>query len=131
MTEPAETKKPTASRPWRQVLRTAVTERAAFRDARRQALPWLAWLRRRTRSSELWLIAVATVVGLAAGALAVLQAKLAHGAQVRLFGFDPDERLSAQAMVEPGRRPRRPESAHEPTEPRPARRRQPAGPGMA
>lgn len=103
MTEPAETKKPTASRPWRQVLRTAVTERAAFRDARRQALPWLAWLRRRTRSSELWLIAVATVVGLAAGALAVLQAKLAHGAQVRLFGFDPDERLSAQAMVEPWR----------------------------
>jgi CIC family chloride channel protein len=106
MSEPAETTKPdpaAASRPWRRVLRTALTERAAFRDARRQALPWLAWLRRRTRSSELWLIAVATVVGMAAGALAVLQAKIAHGTQVWLFAFDPDQRLSAQASVEPWR----------------------------
>jgi CIC family chloride channel protein len=87
--------------PWRGVLRTALTERAAFRQASRQVVPWLAWLRRRTRSSELWVIAVATVVGLVAGALAVLQAKIAHGVQVRLFGFDPDERLSAQAAVHP------------------------------
>ncbi|USQ94650.1 chloride channel protein [Caulobacter sp. RL271] len=94
---------PAASRPWRHVLRTALTERAAFREAGRSALPWLAWLRRRTRSSELAVIAVATVVGLAAGALAVLQAKIAHGTQVRLFGFDPDERLSAQAVVAPWR----------------------------
>lgn len=106
MSEPAETTKPdpaAASRPWRQVLRTALTERAAFRDARRQALPWLAWLRRRTRSSELWLIAVATVVGSTAGALAVLLGKVAHTTQVWLFAFNPDERLSAQAMVEPWR----------------------------
>ena len=106
MSEAAETTKPDPaadSRPWRRVLRTALTERAAFRDARRQALPWLAWLRRRTRSSELWLIAVATVVGMTAGTLAVLQAKLAHGTQVWLFAFDPDERLSAQAMVAPWR----------------------------
>ncbi|PIB96387.1 chloride channel protein [Caulobacter sp. X] len=106
MTEPAETTKPdpaAESRHWRQVLRTALTERAAFRDARRQALPWLAWLRRRTRSSELWLIAVATVVGSTAGALAVLLEKIAHGVQVWLFAFDPNERLSAQAMIEPWR----------------------------
>lgn len=106
MTEPAETKKPdpaAETRHWRQVLRTALTERAAFRDARRQALPWLAWLRRRTRSSELWLIAVATVVGSTAGALAVLLEKVAHATQVWLFAFDPNERLSAQAMIEPWR----------------------------
>lgn len=106
MTEPAETKKPdpaAETRHWRQVLRTALTERAAFRDARRQALPWLAWLRRRTRSSELWLIAVATVVGMAAAALAVLLEKVAHATQVWLFAFDPNERLSAQAMIEPWR----------------------------
>ena len=106
MTEPAETTQPdpaAETRHWRQVLRTALTERAAFRDARRQALPWLAWLRRRTRSSELWLIAVATVVGMAAAALAVLLEKVAHATQVWLFAFDPNERLSAQAMIEPWR----------------------------
>jgi len=80
-----------------------LTERAAFRDARRQALPWLAWLRRRTRSSELWLIAVATVVGMTAGALAVLLSKMAHGTQVWLFAFNPDQRLSAQTSIEPWR----------------------------
>ena len=94
MTEPAETTQPDPA---------ALTERAAFRDARRQALPWLAWLRRRTRSSELWLIAVATVVGMAAAALAVLLEKVAHATQVWLFAFDPNERLSAQAMIEPWR----------------------------
>lgn len=106
MTEPAETTQPdpaAETRHWRQVLRTALTERASFRDARRQALPWLAWLRRRTRSSELWLIAVATVVGMTAGALAVLLEKVAHATQVWLFAFDPNERLSAQAMIEPWR----------------------------
>ncbi len=103
MDRPEPQTDPAASRSWRHVLRTALTERAALRDAGRSALPWLAWLRRRTRSSELAVIAVATVVGLAAGALAVLQAKIAHGAQVRLFGFDPDQRLSAQAVVEPWR----------------------------
>lgn len=106
MSESAETKQPdpaAETRHWRRVLRTALTERAAFRDARRQALPWLAWLRRRTRSSELWLIAVATVVGSTAGALAVLLGKVAHTTQVWLFAFNPDERLSAQAMVEPWR----------------------------
>jgi CIC family chloride channel protein len=64
---------------------------------------WLGWLRRRIRSSELWLIAVATVVGAIAGVLAVLQAQLAHSLQVLLFAFDPDQRLSAQTVLEPWR----------------------------
>ncbi len=105
MKDPLETPTPDPSKPtihsWRRVLRTSLLEKAAFRNAGRTALPWLAWLRRRTRSSELWLIAVATVAGLAAGALAVTQAKIAHGTQVALFGFDPDERLSAQTVVAP------------------------------
>ena len=64
---------------------------------------WLSWLRRRIRSSELWLIAVATLIGAGAGALAVLQAKLAHGLQVLLFNINLDERLSAQSTIAPWR----------------------------
>ena len=64
---------------------------------------WLGWLRRRIRSSELWLIAVATVIGAAAGALAVIQARIAHGLQTLLFNIDIDERLSAQAVIAPWR----------------------------
>lgn len=73
-------------------------------DPRRlMELRWVGWLRRRVRSSELWLIAVATVVGAAAGGLAVLQGRVAHLAQTLFFGFDPDQRLSAQAFVTPVR----------------------------
>jgi CIC family chloride channel protein len=64
---------------------------------------WLSWLRRRIRSSELWLIAVATLIGAGAGALAVVQAKLAHGLQVLLFAINIDERLSAQSAIAPWR----------------------------
>ena len=107
MSEPAKAPEPesakAASPPWRSVLRVAAIDRASLREAGRHALPWLAWLRRRTRSSELWVIAVATVVGLVAGALAVSLGALAHGAQVAIFNFDPNERLSAQTMVEPWR----------------------------
>ena len=63
----------------------------------------VAWLRRRIRSSELWLIGVATLIGVAAGFLAVLQGRIAHGLQLAFFGFDPDQRLSAQAAIEPWR----------------------------
>lgn len=65
------------------------------------SLRGLAWLRRRIRSSELWLIAVATVVGVVAGSLAVLQGRVAHEIQLLLFGFDPDQRLSAQVVISP------------------------------
>jgi CIC family chloride channel protein len=61
----------------------------------------VAWLRRRVRSSELWLIGVATLVGASAGGLAVVQGRLAHTLQTILFGFDPDERLSAQVSITP------------------------------
>jgi CIC family chloride channel protein len=64
---------------------------------------WLSWLRRRIRSSELWLIAVATLVGAAAGALAVVQARVAHGLQAALFNIDIDQRLSAQTAIAPWR----------------------------
>jgi CIC family chloride channel protein len=72
-------------------------------SAATQPLRWLGWLRRRIRSSELWLIAVATIVGAVAGVLAVLQGQLAHGLQVLLFAFDPDQRLSEQTRLVPWR----------------------------
>lgn len=68
-----------------------------------ESMRWLRWLRRRIRSSELWLIAVATVVGATAGVLAVFQGQLAHGLQVLLFAFDPDRRLSEQTVLAPWR----------------------------
>jgi CIC family chloride channel protein len=68
-----------------------------------QPLKWLAFIRRQIRSSELWLIAVAIVVGAAAGALATFQAKIAHALQIFLFAFDPEQRLSAQAAIVPWR----------------------------
>ncbi|HPA38034.1 MAG TPA: chloride channel protein [Phenylobacterium sp.] len=73
--------------------------------ARSVSLPLrgLAFARRQIRSSELWLIAVAVLAGAAAGGLAVVQAKLAHGLQILLFAFDPDQRLSAQAAITPWR----------------------------
>ena len=61
----------------------------------------LAWLRARFRASEAWFILLAIGVGGGAGLLAVLQERLAHGLQERLFGITPDERLSATARVLP------------------------------
>lgn len=63
----------------------------------------VGWLRRRIRSSELWLIAVATLIGVAAGTFAVVQAQVAHGLQMLLFQIDINERLSAQTHVAPWR----------------------------
>ena len=67
------------------------------------SVKWVGWLRRRIRSSELWLIAVATLIGVAAGAFAVVQAQVAHGLQMLLFEIDINERLSAQSHVAPWR----------------------------
>lgn len=67
------------------------------------SVKWVGWLRRRIRSSELWLIAVATLIGVAAGTFAVVQAQVAHGLQMLLFEIDINERLSAQSHVAPWR----------------------------
>ncbi|WP_293497692.1 chloride channel protein [Phenylobacterium sp.] len=61
----------------------------------------LAWLRGRLRSSEIWFIALAVVVGAAAGLLSVFQSLIAHGLQAQLFGFSIDDRLSALPKVRP------------------------------
>ena len=63
--------------------------------ARRAPARTLTALRLRMRASELWLIALSVAVGLAAGVLAVLQARAAHGLQQLLYGIGPDDRLSA------------------------------------
>lgn len=61
----------------------------------------LAWLRHRLRSSELWLVGLATLVGAAAGLLAVLQSRIAHDLQSVLYGIDVDQRLSAVFKLTP------------------------------
>ncbi|HKR90171.1 MAG TPA: chloride channel protein, partial [Phenylobacterium sp.] len=61
----------------------------------------LAWLRARFRASEAWFIGLSIVVGVAAGLMAVIQARLAHALQERLYGITPDARLSAMAHVAP------------------------------
>jgi CIC family chloride channel protein len=61
----------------------------------------LAWLRARFRESEAWFIALAIAVGAGAGLLAVVQVRLAHGLQARLYGITPDARLSATTVLEP------------------------------
>lgn len=61
----------------------------------------LAWLRARFRASEAWFIALAIGVGVGAGVLAVIQSRLAHGLQERLYGISPDARLSASGGLDP------------------------------
>lgn len=61
----------------------------------------LAWLRARFRASEAWFIALAIGVGIGAGVLAVIQSRLAHGLQERLYGISPDARLSASGGLDP------------------------------
>ena len=68
---------------------------------RRAPMRLLTALRRRMRTSELWLIALAVLVGAVAGLLAVLQSRLAHGLQSLLYGIKFDERLSAAAQIAP------------------------------
>jgi len=61
----------------------------------------LAWLRARFRASEAWFIALSIVIGAGAGVLAVIQSRLAHGLQERLYGITPDIRLSALERIDP------------------------------
>jgi chloride channel protein, CIC family len=61
----------------------------------------LAWLRGQIRSSELWLVFIAILVGAVAGAMAMAQGVIAHAAQVVLFGIEPEVRLSVAPPIAP------------------------------
>jgi CIC family chloride channel protein len=61
----------------------------------------LAWLRGQIRSSELWLVLIAVLVGAAAGAMAMAQGVIAHALQVVLFGIEPEVRLSVAPPIAP------------------------------
>ena len=56
--------------------------------------PMLAFIRRRLRSSEIWLIGLALVVGAAAGGMTVALQWAAHHIQALLYGLSAADRLS-------------------------------------
>ncbi|QJU60839.1 chloride channel protein [Sphingomonas sp. AP4-R1] len=64
-------------------------------------VPVLAGLRRRLRTSEAALIALALLLGSCAGLMTMLQANVAHVMQRILYGIGADDRLSAQTMIDP------------------------------
>lgn len=59
----------------------------------------MAWVRTKLRTSEIWYIGLAILIGGLAGLLTVGQSLIAHGLQARLFGFSEAERLSAIPRV--------------------------------
>src|SRR5215469_11433692 len=61
----------------------------------------LAWIRAQIRSSELWLVLIALLVGTAAGAMAMVLGVIAHAVQVVLFGIEPEVRLSVAPPIAP------------------------------
>ena len=63
----------------------------------------LGWLRRQIRSSELWLVFIAILVGAIAGTMALAQGVVAHAIQVVLFGIEPEVRLSVAPPIAPAR----------------------------
>jgi CIC family chloride channel protein len=63
----------------------------------------LTWLRAQIRSSELWLVVIAVIVGTAAGAMAMAIGVTAHALQVALFGIEPEVRLSVAPPIAPVR----------------------------
>jgi CIC family chloride channel protein len=63
----------------------------------------LSALRRRLRTSELWLILLSVAVGAAAGLLAVFQSRLAHAMQSTLYAIGDSDHLSAVARISPVR----------------------------
>ncbi len=69
----------------------------------RLVLESLAFLRGEIRASELWLIAIATGVGLMAGLATVGVGMAAHGMQELFYNIDFDERLSAATKIAPER----------------------------
>jgi CIC family chloride channel protein len=83
----------------------AVAQAAARRRSRalRLALEALVFLRGEIRASELWLVAIATLVGAAAGLATIGIGVAAHTLQMLLYNIDFDERLSALQTVDPSR----------------------------
>ena len=63
----------------------------------------LAWIRGQIRSSELWLVLIALLVGAMAGAMAMAQGVISHALQVALFGIEPEVRLSVAPPIAPWR----------------------------
>ena len=63
----------------------------------------LAWIRTQIRSSELWLVLIALLVGAAAGSMAITMGVIAHAVQVVLFGIEPEVRLSVAPPIAPWR----------------------------
>jgi CIC family chloride channel protein len=67
------------------------------------ALEALVFLRGEIRASELWLVAIATLVGAAAGLATIGIGVGAHALQMLFYNMDFDERLSALQKVDPSR----------------------------
>ena len=84
---------------------SAVAAVAARRRSRavRLALEALVFLRGEIRASELWLVAIATLIGAAAGLATIGIGYAAHELQMLFYNMDFDERLSALQKVEPRR----------------------------
>jgi CIC family chloride channel protein len=70
---------------------------------RRWPVRLLGALRRRLRTSELWLILLSVAVGAAAGLLAVFQGRIAHAMQSVLYGIGGGDHLSAVTAISPAR----------------------------
>jgi CIC family chloride channel protein len=70
---------------------------------RRWPVRLLGALRRRLRTSELWLIMLSVAVGGAAGLLAVFQSRVAHALQSALYAIGDADHLSAVLRIAPAR----------------------------
>lgn len=70
---------------------------------RRWPVRLLGAVRRRLRTSELWLIVLSVVVGAVAGLLAVFQSRIAHVMQSLFYGIGDADHLSAIARIAPAR----------------------------
>jgi len=68
---------------------------------RHHGLSTLAIVRGRIRASELWLAAIATLVGAASGLATLAVSSTAHGLQSMLYGIGPHQRLSAIGDLAP------------------------------
>ena len=78
----------------------AVAARRRSRAAR-LALDALVFLRGEIRASELWLVAIATLIGAAAGLATIAIGYAAHMLQMLFYNIDFDERLSSLQQVDP------------------------------